>query len=120
MSNGSFLIVDRRALSTAFWSAARLLEGFFFCSVVSSDPTPLKRVFPHLCLLSLLEELLLSLLFVTLLSRKVLVTSNLIDLLRVNARQIDLLGSGDNITRVDSSQRNTVNLEGTGNEKHAL
>jgi hypothetical protein len=30
------------------------------------------------------------------------------------------LGSGDNITRVDSSQRNTVNLEGTGNEKHAL
>jgi hypothetical protein len=30
------------------------------------------------------------------------------------------LGSGDNITRVDSSQRNAVNLEGAGNEKHAL
>jgi hypothetical protein len=120
MSNGSFLIVDRRALSTAFWSAARLLEGFFFYSIVSFDPTSINRVFPHLCLLSLLEELLLSFLLVTLLSRKILVTSNLIDLLRVNTRQIDLLGCGDNVTGVDSSQRNTVNLEGAGNEKDTL
>jgi hypothetical protein len=64
--------------------------------------------------------LLLSLLLVTLLSRKVLVTSDLINLLRINTRQIDLLGCGNNVTGVDSSQRNTVNLEGTGYEKDAL
>jgi hypothetical protein len=120
MSNGSFLIVDRRALSTAFWSAARLLEGFFFYPLVSAYPTLFEGTFSYLSLLSLLEELLLSLLLVTLLSRKVLVTSDLINLLRINTRQINFLGCGDNVTGVDSSQRNTINLEGTGYEEDAL
>jgi hypothetical protein len=68
----------------------------------------------------LFEELLLSRLLVTLLSRKVLVTSNLINLLRINTRQINFLGGGDNVTGVDSSQRNAVDLKGTGNEQDAL
>jgi hypothetical protein len=34
-SIGSVLIVARRALSIAFWSAARLLDGFFFYSIIS-------------------------------------------------------------------------------------
>lgn len=68
----------------------------------------------------MLEELSLSLLLVTLLPRKVLVASNLINLLGINASQIDLVGSSNNVTRVDSSQRDTVNLEGTSNEKDSL
>jgi len=68
----------------------------------------------------LLEELLLSLLLITLLSRKVLVTSDLINLLRINTRQIDFLGCGDNVAGIDSSQRNTIDLERTSNEKDAL
>jgi hypothetical protein len=68
----------------------------------------------------LLEELLLSLLLVTLLSRKVLVTGNLINLLRINTRQIDFLGCGDNVAGIDSSQGNTVDLEWTSNEEDAL
>ncbi len=40
MSMGSFLIVARRALSTAFWSAARLLDGFFFCKSLAFDSNP--------------------------------------------------------------------------------
>ena len=74
----------------------------------------------HLYLLSLLEELLLSLLLVTLLSRKVLVTGNLINFLRINTRQIDFLGRGDNVAGIDSSQRNTIDLEWTSNEEDAL
>jgi len=68
----------------------------------------------------LLEELLLSLFLVTLLSRKVLVTGNLVNLLRINTRQIDFLGGGDNVAGIDSSQRNTIDLERTCNEKDAL
>ncbi len=37
-SRDSFLIVANRALSIAFWSAARLVDGFFFCSVISAYP----------------------------------------------------------------------------------
>ena len=35
-SIGSFLMVDNKALSMDFWSAARLVDGFFFYSIISS------------------------------------------------------------------------------------
>ena len=74
----------------------------------------------YLWLLSLLEELLLSLLLVTLLPCEVLITSDLINLLLVNTRQINLIGSGNNVAGIDSSKRNTVNLEWTSYEKDTL
>jgi hypothetical protein len=116
----SFLIVDRMALSMAFWSAARLLDGFFFCPTVRDALYAFFDVESHLWLLALLEELLLSLLLVCLLLSKVLLPSHLVNLRLVNAGQIDLLRRGDNIAGVDSSEGNTVDLERASNKKDTL
>jgi len=75
----------------------------------------------HLWLLALLEEFLLSLLLlVGLLPGEVLLGSYLINLLLVETGEIDLLGSGDNIAGVDSSEGNTVDLEWTSDEDDTL
>lgn len=74
----------------------------------------------YLRLLALLEERLLSLLLVTLLPSKVLVTRNLINLLRVNTGQIDLVRGSDNVAGVDAAEGNTVDLERAGDEEDAL
>jgi len=76
--------------------------------------------FTYLCLLALLEEFLLTLLLVTLLASKVLLAGDLLNLCGVNTGDIELQGSGDNIAGVDSSERNTVDLEWAGNEEHTL
>jgi len=73
-----------------------------------------------LSLLSLLEESLLTSLLLGLLGGEVLGLSDLLDLLGVKAGDIDLLGGGDDVSGVDSSQRNTVDLEGTGDEEDTL
>lgn len=74
----------------------------------------------YLWLLALLEESLLSLLLVTLLPSKVLITSNLINLLLINARQVNLLGSSDNVAGIDAAEGNTVDFERAGDEENAL
>ena len=68
----------------------------------------------------MLEECLLALLLLCLVLRKILVLRDLINLLLVNTGEIDLLGSGDNVTSVDSAEGNTVDLERTSNEENAL
>ena len=60
-----------RALSTAFWSAARLLLTSFFCYSVSKSLVAAWTGSPYLGLLSLLEERLFSGLFLDLLRREV-------------------------------------------------
>ena len=107
-------------MSTAFWSAARLVDGFFFCAFVRSSQSPRFTINAYLWLLSLLEELIFTLLLVTLLPGKVLLTSDLVNLLLVNTRQIDLVRCGDNVAGVDSAKRNTVNLEWASNEENTL
>jgi hypothetical protein len=77
-------------------------------------------VLAHLWLLSLLEERILSLLLLTLLSCKVLLTSDLLDLLAINSGQIDLLGSGNNVAGVNAAEGNTVDLEWAGYEEDTL
>jgi hypothetical protein len=68
----------------------------------------------------LLEKLLLSVLLVTLLPRKVLLSGNLLNLRLVKTRDIDLLGCGNNVAGVNSSEGNTIDLERASNEKNAL
>ena len=74
----------------------------------------------YLWLLALLKELLFSLLLITLLPCEVLVSRYLIDLLLVNAGQVHLVGCGDDITGIDSPERNTIDFEWAGNEENAL
>ena len=74
----------------------------------------------YLWLLSLLEELFLPLLLLVLFPREVLVTCYLVDLLVVNAREIDLVRCGNNIARVNSSEGNTVDFEWTSDEEDTL
>jgi hypothetical protein len=68
----------------------------------------------------LLEKLLLSVLLVTLLPREVLLSGNLLNLRLVKTRDIDLLGCGNNVAGINSSEGNTIDLERAGNEKNAL
>lgn len=74
----------------------------------------------NLGLLSLLEESLLASLLLGLLGGEVLGLSNLLDLLGIKARDIDLEGGGDDVSGVDSSQGDTVDLEGTSDEENTL
>lgn len=74
----------------------------------------------HLWLLSLLEEGLLASLLLGLVGGEVLGLRNLLDLLLVQARQVDLLRRRDDVPGVDPAQGHTVDLEGTGNEEDAL
>ena len=74
----------------------------------------------YLWLLSLFEELLLALLLLALFPSEVLVTSYFINLLLINAGEIDLVGCGNNVAGVDSSERNTVDFEWTCDEENTL
>ena len=106
----------------AFWSAARLLLICFFCRTHMSatnhkshyrDPS-------YLGLLSLLEESILARLLLSLVGGEVLGLGDLINLLLVEAGDVDLVGGGDDVSGVHSSQRNAVNLEGSGDEENTL
>lgn len=74
----------------------------------------------YLWLLSLLEECLLAGLLLGLLADEVLGLGHLVDLLGVDAGQVNLLGGGDDVSGVHSSQRDAVDLEGAGDEQDAL
>lgn len=74
----------------------------------------------YLGLLSLLEEGLLAGLLLSLLRREVLRLSNLLELGLVDTREVDLHGCGDDVSRVDATERNTVDLKGPSNEQDAL
>lgn len=74
----------------------------------------------YLWLLSLLEERLLTGLLLGLLADKVLGLGDLVDLLGVDAGQVDLLGGGDDVSGVDSSQGDAVDLEGASDEQDTL
>jgi len=71
-------------------------------------------------LLSLLEERLLTGLLLGLLRREVLWLRNLRDLLLVDALQVHLLGCRNDVSSIDSPERDAVDLEGAGNEENAL
>lgn len=109
-----------RALSIAFWSAARLLLISFFCSPCVSFIFPLGCESSYLGLLSLLEESLLTSLLLGLLGGEVLGLGDLLNLLLVEAGDVDLVGGGDDVSGVDSSQGDTVDLEGAGDEEDTL
>ena len=74
----------------------------------------------YLWLLTLLEELVLTLLLVALLTSKVLVTGYLIDLSLVKTGEVDLVGSGNNVAGVNSAEWDTVDLEWTSDEEDTL
>jgi hypothetical protein len=74
----------------------------------------------YLWLLSLFEVLVFTLLLLALFPGEVLVTSYFIDLLLINAGQIDLVGCGNNVAGVDSSERNAIDFEWTGDEENSL
>jgi hypothetical protein len=71
-------------------------------------------------LLALLEESFLAFLLLALLSCEVLVSSYLINLLLIDAGQINLVRGCNNIASINSSERNAVDLEWSGNEKNTL
>jgi hypothetical protein len=77
-------------------------------------------VVSYLGLLSLLEESLLTSLLLGLLSSEVLGLRDLLDLLLVETGDVDLIGGSNDVSGVNSSQRNTVNLEGAGDEEDTL
>ena len=74
----------------------------------------------YLSLLALLEESLLANLLLGLVGGEVLGLRDLLDLLGVEAGDVDLEGGGDNVARVDPAQGNAVDLEGAGDEENAL
>jgi len=71
-------------------------------------------------LLSLLEESLLTSLLLGLLGGEVLGLGDLLNLALVEAGDVDLVGGGDDVSGVDSSQGDTVDLEGAGDEEDTL
>lgn len=124
-------MLERIALSTAFWSAARTLATFFFCrhnpvSDHSSLPwlLPVARITPpdptYLWLLSLLEESLFTLLLGLLVLGEVTLLRNLLESCGVDTSKVDLQASGDDIAGVDAAERDTVDLEGAGDEENTL
>lgn len=74
----------------------------------------------YLSLLALLEESLLANLLLGLVGGEVLGLRDLLDLLGVEAGDVDLERGGDNVARVDPAQGNAVDLEGAGDEEDAL
>jgi len=46
--------------------------------------------------------------------------SDLLDLLLVEAGDVDLVGGGDDVSGVDAAQGDTVDLEGAGDEENTL
>ena len=119
----TFLMLAISALSMAFWSAARLLETSFFCTYGQSCCPPIfvsNQIISYLGLLSLLEEGVLAGLLLGLVGGEVLRPRDLLDLGRVDAGQIDLHGCGDDVSRVDATKRDTVDLERAGDEQNTL
>lgn len=76
--------------------------------------------FPYLWLLSLLEEGLLACLVLGGITGEVFGFCDLVDLGLVDTGKVDFLGGGDNVSGVDASQGNTIDLEGAGHEEDAL
>lgn len=74
----------------------------------------------YLGLLALLEEGLLSLPLLALLLGEVVGSGSLLDGLLVNTGDVDALAGGDHIAGVHPSERDTVDLEGAGNEEDTL
>jgi hypothetical protein len=74
----------------------------------------------YLGLLSLLEESLLAGLLLGLVGGEVLGLGDLLNLLLVETGDIDLVGGGDDVAGVDSSERDAVDLEGAGDEEDTL
>jgi len=115
-----------RALSIAFWSAARLPLICFFCSRLSASRCSDGRAriggesVSYLRLLSLLEKGLLAGLLLGLLASEVLWLRDIAELLVVDALEVDLLRRRDDVPGVDSPERNAVDLEGAGDEENAL
>lgn len=109
-------------------SSAHMLRttAVLFSSAISKAAAPALAasgcgMVSYLWLLSLLEESLLAgLLLLGLLANKVLGLGDLVDLLGVDTGQVNLLGGGDDVSGVDSSQGHTVDLEGTGDEQNTL
>lgn len=110
-----------RALSIAFWSAARLLLISFFCEFVNYR-FPVISLFLHsyLWLLSLLEESVLASLVLNLVASEVLGLGDLLDLLLVQTSNVNLDGCGNDVTGVHTAQGNTVDLEGASDQKDTL
>lgn len=129
-------MLANRALSIAFWSAARVEETSFFCNcksqsapnscmfqsplVIPINPMGCCSGRSYLWLLSLLEESLLASLLLGLLADEVLGLGDLVNLAAVDSGEVDLLGCGDDVAGVDSSEGDTVDLEGAGDEKDTL
>ena len=74
----------------------------------------------YLGLLALLEESLLANLLLGLVGGEVLWLRDLLDLLGVEAGDVDLERGGDNVARVNPAQGDAVDLEGAGDEEDAL
>lgn len=74
----------------------------------------------YLRLLALLEESLLAGLLLGLLGGEVLWLRDLVNLLLVEAGDVDLVGGGDNVASVDAAQGNAVDLERSGDEENTL
>lgn len=70
--------------------------------------------------LSLLEERILTSLLLGLFGDKVLWLRDLVDLLLIQAGDVDLVGGGDDVSRVDPSERHTIDLEGACDEENTL
>jgi hypothetical protein len=76
--------------------------------------------FTYLGLLSLLEESFLGLLLGLLLLGEVVGSADLLENALVDTADVHTLASGDHVASVHPSERNTVDLEGTGNEEDTL
>jgi len=74
----------------------------------------------YLWLLSLLEEGLLTSLVLDLVTNEVLSLGDLVNLRGVDSADINLLGCGNDVAGVDSSERDTVDLEGTSDQEDTL
>lgn len=114
-------MTERMALSTIFWSAAREEDGIFFfgnCQFLLLSVCTCGE--SYLWLLALLEELGLTGLLGGSITSKVLVAGDLLDLLGIDTRDIDLVGGGDNVAGVDAADWDTVDLEWASNEENTL
>lgn len=74
----------------------------------------------YLWLLSLLEESLLTGLLRGTVAGEVLLGSDLVNLLGVEAGQVDLVRGGDDVSGVDAAQRDTVDLERASDQEDTL
>lgn len=74
----------------------------------------------YLGLLSLLEESLLTSLLLGLVGGEVLGLRDLLNLLLVEAGDVDLVGCGDDVAGVDAAEGDAVDLEGAGDEENTL